>query len=33
MTDFVLEIHDTHHPLGPSLYYEDQKSAGEKAHR
>ena len=25
ITDFVLEVHDTHHPLGPSLYYEDQK--------
>jgi glutathione S-transferase len=24
ITDFVLEAHDTHHPLGPSLYYEDQ---------
>src|SRR5471030_1081984 len=24
IADFVLEIHDTHHPLGPSLYYEDQ---------
>jgi len=24
ITDLVLEIHDTHHPLGPSLYYEDQ---------
>jgi glutathione S-transferase len=24
VTDFVLEVHDTHHPLGPSLYYEDQ---------
>ncbi|MEJ0047485.1 MAG: hypothetical protein WDN04_16235 [Rhodospirillales bacterium] len=23
--DFVSEIHDTHHPLGPSLYYEQQK--------
>ncbi|TKW80140.1 MAG: glutathione S-transferase, partial [Bradyrhizobium icense] len=22
ITDFVLEAHDTHHPLGPSLYYE-----------
>jgi glutathione S-transferase len=21
----VLEVHDTHHPLGPSLYYEEQK--------
>src|SRR3984957_11230429 len=30
VTDFVLEIHDTHHPLGPSLYYEDQKSAAKK---
>ena len=26
ITDFVSEVHDTHHPLGPSLYYEDQKS-------
>ncbi|ERJ18398.1 glutathione S-transferase protein [Salinisphaera shabanensis E1L3A] len=25
LTDFVAEIHDTHHPLGPGLYYEDQK--------
>lgn len=25
IADFVLEVHDTHHPLGPSLYYEDQK--------
>jgi glutathione S-transferase len=25
VTDFVSEVHDTHHPLGPSLYYEDQK--------
>ena len=24
ITDFVTEVHDTHHPLGPSLYYEDQ---------
>ena len=30
ITDFVLEIHDTHHPLGPSLYYEDQKSPAKK---
>jgi glutathione S-transferase len=30
ITDFVLEIHDTHHPLGPSLYYEDQKSEAKK---
>jgi glutathione S-transferase len=30
VTDFVLEIHDTHHPLGPSLYYEDQRAAAKK---
>jgi glutathione S-transferase len=30
VTDFVLEIHDTHHPLGPSLYYEDQKGPAKK---
>jgi glutathione S-transferase len=30
IADFVLEIHDTHHPLGPSLYYEDQKSEAKK---
>src|SRR6516162_117692 len=30
VTDFVLEIHDTHHPLGPSLYYEDQKGEARK---
>jgi glutathione S-transferase len=26
ITDFLVEIHDTHHPLGPSLYYEEQKT-------
>ncbi|WEX73818.1 glutathione S-transferase [Sinorhizobium numidicum] len=25
ITDFVAEIHDTHHPIGVSLYYEEQK--------
>ena len=25
VTDFVVEIHDTHHPIASSLYYEDQK--------
>jgi glutathione S-transferase len=30
ITDFVVEVHDTHHPLGPSLYYEDQKSPAKK---
>jgi glutathione S-transferase len=30
VTDFVLEIHDTHHPLGPSVYYEDQRQPAKK---
>ena len=30
VSDFVVEIHDTHHPLGPSLYYEDQKKEAKK---
>ena len=30
ITDLVLEIHDTHHPLGPSLYYEEQKAPAKK---
>jgi glutathione S-transferase len=30
VTDFVLEVHDTHHPLGPSLYYEDQVGPAKK---
>ncbi len=30
ITDFVSEIHDTHHPLGPSLYYEDQRAPAKK---
>jgi glutathione S-transferase len=25
ITDFVAEIHDTHHPISGELYYEDQK--------
>jgi glutathione S-transferase len=25
ITDMVLEVHDTHHPIGGGLYYEDQK--------
>ncbi len=27
LMDLVVEAHDTHHPLGVSLYYEDQKEA------
>src|SRR5450631_2441742 len=30
VADFVLEIHDTHHPLGPSLYYEDQRAPAKR---
>ena len=30
ITDFVQEVHDTHHPLGPSLYYEDQRGPAKK---
>lgn len=30
ITDLVLEVHDTHHPLGPSLYYEEQRAAAKK---
>jgi glutathione S-transferase len=30
IADLVLEIHDTHHPLGPSLYYEEQKGPAKK---
>jgi glutathione S-transferase len=30
VTDLVLEVHDTHHPLGPSLYYEDQRAPAKK---
>jgi len=30
ITDLVLEIHDTHHSLGPSLYYEEQKAPAKK---
>lgn len=28
--DFVGEIHDTHHPIATSLYYEDQKPAAKR---
>lgn len=39
IADLVLEIHDTHHPIGSGLYYEDQKpeaarrAADFRAHR
>jgi glutathione S-transferase len=30
LADLVLEAHDTHHPLGPSLYYEDQRAPAKR---
>jgi glutathione S-transferase len=30
MSDFVAEIHDTHHPIGNSLYYEQQKREAKR---
>ena len=30
IADFVVEIHDTHHPLASGLYYEDQKKEAKR---
>jgi glutathione S-transferase len=30
VTDLVVEIHDTHHPIASSLYYEEQKPAAKQ---
>lgn len=30
ITDLLAEVHDTHHPIATSLYYEDQKSEAKK---
>ncbi len=30
MADFLGEIHDTHHPVAPSLYYEEQKKEARR---
>lgn len=30
IADWVVEVHDTHHPLGPTEYYEDQKTEARK---
>ena len=30
ISDFVVEIHDTHHPIGSGLYYEDQKPEAKR---
>lgn len=29
ITDFISEVHDTHHPIATDLYYEDQKEAAK----
>jgi glutathione S-transferase len=30
VADLVLEAHDSHHPLGPTLYYEDQRAPAKR---
>lgn len=30
IADFLVEIHDTHHPIGSGLYYEDQKPEAKR---
>jgi len=30
LADFLVEIHDTHHPLGGTLYYEQQRVAAKR---
>lgn len=30
LADFIVEIHDTHHPIGGGLYYEQQKPAARR---
>ncbi len=33
IADFIVEIHDTHHPIGGGLYYEEQKPAAKRRAR
>lgn len=33
LADFVVEIHDTHHPMGSGLYYEEQKAEARRRSR
>jgi glutathione S-transferase len=33
IADFVLEVHDTHHPISSALYYEQQKAAARRRTR
>src|SRR4029077_11844138 len=30
IADFVVEAHDTHHPIGGGLYYEEQKKEAKR---
>lgn len=30
LADFIVEIHDTHHPIGSGLYYEDQQPEAQR---
>jgi glutathione S-transferase len=30
LADFLVEVHDTHHPVGIGLYYEDQKDEAKR---
>jgi glutathione S-transferase len=30
IADFVVEVHDTHHPIGSGLYYEDQRREAKR---
>ncbi len=30
LADFLVEIHDTHHPIGSGLYYEEQKKEAKR---
>jgi glutathione S-transferase len=31
ITDFLAEVHDTHHPIATNLYYEDQKAEAKSS--
>jgi glutathione S-transferase len=33
LADFIVEIHDTHHPIGGGLYYEEQKPEAKRRSR
>ena len=33
LADFVVEVHDTHHPVGGGLYYEEQKAEARRRSR